>query len=706
MSPSSKRKQSHASDSSDSEEADIETNNLSGRPARKSKNKLMENPPWKQPSSRQVSSSAHRSARKKQRSTDDNSDQLAASANSRSSTRELEDSESDSSDDTSGPKDNSSDEESLSSSSDGEDDDEEGGKDRGKGKVSKSKGGKKQVPAPLKTGPPKSKVNNGTKFKSPDAHIGLINNNDTIVGGASNRRNRNDDSVNEALSNLEIATWSSERGSPALPDRISDPNLAPKSSSTVSPESASHVGSRPNALAISLFDHEANETQEVLTTASKNKAPLAKSKASSDTAGIHSKSKSAPRTTNNDHSRGKSSNNSNTDLRSKKSTKREEKERRERPEFSDSNDEPDNEKTHQPSRSKKSKKRKDHSDDEDDEDNKDDDDENDDEQKHKRSSKVRGKKKRRTRYQTSSDSSSESDRSDTSWPSWMKLKPNTNGGISLKRQKGPIRQLLHGAISYVRRDCIFKTPHPELNDKHLYVEGILLKAAKKISPELVKRLEKDSSFLDKLLPLPSNRISHYRSSYHQVVNEHLSTDYGFSTNGIQLPPSEVQARVSSLKVDFCFVYRMQEGSYVKPMLNCPYQHPLIIRVLHHVLFNSPDGLGNKFADKFTSSIKEDTTPELPIPVVAMAGAAVELGLLSWATGLYIAPSKKITTLSNLYNGHLKFIEGLRIELGPLKLHRLFADLLASARSATYVTTTSSTDALAAAHKVDAANMPE
>ncbi|KAH8101601.1 hypothetical protein BXZ70DRAFT_934095 [Cristinia sonorae] len=640
MSPSSKRKQSHASDSSDSEEADIETNNLSGR---QNQDKLMENP------RQQVSSSAHRSARKKQRSTDDNSDQLAASGSSKRRIlkrrgSEEEDSESDSSDDTSGPKDNSSDEESLSSSSDGEDDDEEGGKDAGRESIEHSqyhsqlaKGGKKQ-----------SKVNNGTKF--------------------NNRRNRNDDSVNEALSNLEVNRHLvSERGSPALPDRISDPNLAPKSSSTVSPESASHVGSRPNALAISLFDHEANETQEVLTTASKVMIRL------------HSAVK-APITP--------------TPICVRRNPPKER--RKSAARYN----------THQPSRSKKSKKRKDHSDDEDDEDNKDDDDENDDEQKHKRSSKVRGKKKRRTRYQTSSDSSSESDRSDTSWPSWMKLKPNTNGGISLKRQKGPIRQLLHGAISYVRRDCIFKTPHPELNDKHLYVEGILLKAAKKISPELVKRLEKDSSFLDKLLPLPSNRISHYRSSYHQVVNEHLSTDYGFSTNGIQLPPSEVQARVSSLKVDFCFVYRMQEGSYVKPMLNCPYQHPLIIRVLHHVLFNSPDGLGNKFADKFTSSIKEDTTPELPIPVVAMAGAAVELGLLSWATGLYIAPSKKITTLSNLYNGHLKFIEGLRIELGPLKLHRLFADLLASARSATYVTTTSSTDALAAAHKVDAANMPE
>ncbi|KAH8091850.1 hypothetical protein BXZ70DRAFT_909705 [Cristinia sonorae] len=216
--------------------------------------------------------------------------------------------------------------------------------------------------------------------------------------------------------------------------------------------------------------------------------------------------------------------------------------------------------------------------------------------------------------------------------------------------------------------------YPEEDDKDAYIEEVLKKVAKGIAPELVDRLRKDSRFCDQLI--------------------------------YQLSADEIKARVELLtdEDEYRFVYCMQAGSYVDPMMHCPYQHPLIIQALHIVL-RSSSGLGNRFADKFTSSIKEDNSPELPIPVVAMVGTAIQLCLLSWATGVYLPPAKNADSSVKLYAGHINFIEGLRVKIGPLKLHRLLANLLASARNASYVAT-KPTNALAAAHKVDAANMPE
>ncbi|KAH8080740.1 hypothetical protein BXZ70DRAFT_1012495 [Cristinia sonorae] len=726
----SKRKRSRSSDSSDSGEESAAGNAIStsNRPSRKSKDKLMENPPWK--AAKQPSSAVQGGSRKKQKTSSDDDRQHTGDGTSKgkgkskgdsekskvnsgksaptrrrilkrrgSDDEESSENESESSEDEFSEDDDSEDESSPSPSGNEDEDEDERRGPINKGSAT-SKGREKHAPTPLKGSSSQS------TSKSPDVAIELFGDEVNAVGPKSRRDGSGGNSATaDVLENdSEIAVWNSERMSPPLPDRISNMKPAAKCPS-VPPVSTSQRRPEDRLFASADSDPAMNNTEEIVATAHKSKAPPPK----------NDKSTSAKKSTNSNRIKSKTPKDTRSGSRQTKVTKREEKEHCERPEFSESDkDEVAEARPRKRSLSEKSKNRE--------REPESGDSDTDNEPSRKRSKKSKHGKKRRGKHASTSDSSD----SDSEWPSWMKLKTNGYGRLNLKEQKSPIRTLIKGAIRQVKTDCIFKTPYPEEDDKDAYIEEVLKKVAKGIAPELVDRLRKDSRFCDQLIYQPSNRLSHYRSRWYTVVEPLLGNAYGFTNlkDGLQLSADEIKARVELLtdEDEYRFVYRMQAGSYVSqvvlllrranittvkvdPMMHCPYQHPLIIQALHIVLFRSSSGLGNRFADKFTSSIKEDNSPELPIPVVAMVGTAIQLCLLSWATGVYLPPAKNADSSVKLYTGHINFIEGLRVKIGPLKLHRLLANLLASARNASYVAT-KPTNALAAAHKVDAANMPE
>ncbi|KAN0093376.1 hypothetical protein V8E55_004160, partial [Tylopilus felleus] len=65
----------------------------------------------------------------------------------------------------------------------------------------------------------------------------------------------------------------------------------------------------------------------------------------------------------------------------------------------------------------------------------------------------------------------------------------------------------------------------------------------------------------------------------------------------------------------------------------PFQHPVILDILHASIFNGPTSLGLKYQDHFVSVLDDhEDEPELPSSLVAFVATSVYSVLADWCTG--------------------------------------------------------------------------
>ncbi|THH14365.1 hypothetical protein EUX98_g9622 [Antrodiella citrinella] len=285
----------------------------------------------------------------------------------------------------------------------------------------------------------------------------------------------------------------------------------------------------------------------------------------------------------------------------------------------------------------------------------------------------------------------------TVWPVWTNLVRNSRNGIGILLQDPRIGAVLRAANKTIEHDCVFVHPYPELNDKSDYTCATIRQHAGVLAPDVLLRMDDDHRYGDLLGTVPANTISQYRSNIACKSAALISQGYGLEG----MHSTEIVTYVAALLREHAFLFALKPGTEVAPILSQPFGHPVIVALLKETLFSTCAHLGHKLFPQFPTV---DSEKEMPVPILAIIGTVIEVGLMAWSSGTHhpIAFTAEGTVL--VYEEVIGFIKYLKDGLTPAQFHRLRANILQASRKSAQTIASSST--VVASHKVDFASMPQ
>ncbi|THH16628.1 hypothetical protein EUX98_g9271 [Antrodiella citrinella] len=275
------------------------------------------------------------------------------------------------------------------------------------------------------------------------------------------------------------------------------------------------------------------------------------------------------------------------------------------------------------------------------------------------------------------------------WPAFTDLSYNKNGKINKLVQSVKMRCFIQECSDWVIHNIAFLNFYPEGKDKYAYLIRLMIKAAEDGEfPIIAIRMRADPVYARDLTHIPSNNVSHYRKNILRAICPLVAAAYNLLTPahpGAQKRTiDEIKARVVALKSKRTYLFALMPGDGVQRIDAKPFEHPMVALALQAAFFSStgPTSIGTEYAHELVSSVESDNDPEIPLPMLAMAGTIISYVLDGWSTGLYNPGKFHVETLAGVYEGTLSFIEVIRSRTNDAKFHRMRVNCLKAARDHT------------------------
>ncbi|PIL31106.1 hypothetical protein GSI_05802 [Ganoderma sinense ZZ0214-1] len=276
--------------------------------------------------------------------------------------------------------------------------------------------------------------------------------------------------------------------------------------------------------------------------------------------------------------------------------------------------------------------------------------------------------------------------------------PATPGGVlSLKEQDAHIQDMIRHTFLRVESNLVFDNGFPDAVGRARFVYEAMQESAKELAYGALDRLlGTDQSFARTLASLPNQRISTFRSNIKKNADSTVGAFYG-----VQQAPG--QAGETADKVEWTFDHL----KYIYPLVlepadkrsaawAKPYQNPAVASMLRSCFFTGATAVGNRDAARFVSSrLDREDELEIPMPMLALVGAAIHASLSEWRTGIHKKGTFSADSFLDAYTEHVTLLTGIKAQ-NPrayhTMMHRLYCE--ASGVLAPAANVASASDALA------------
>ncbi|KAI0702729.1 hypothetical protein C8Q76DRAFT_632476, partial [Earliella scabrosa] len=233
----------------------------------------------------------------------------------------------------------------------------------------------------------------------------------------------------------------------------------------------------------------------------------------------------------------------------------------------------------------------------------------------------------------------------------------------LNAQHPHIQATLRRAFDFIELHLVFNNAFPDTLVRSQFVKTAIVESAQHLGfTGLVERLNGDTDgvFMRALAPLPNQRISTFRGSVKKIADAHV------------VPYYKLTAGNSEILMQSLFEYM----AYIYPGV---FNHDIFASIVKQCFFTGPHSLGVCFPDRFTSSLAlHPDQKEIPIPMLALIGAAVHASLTEWKAGVHKSIPFSADSYLDAYNEHTLLLDGIKAN----KLHafhKLMHQLYLSAR---------------------------
>ncbi|KAH8100147.1 hypothetical protein BXZ70DRAFT_1065199 [Cristinia sonorae] len=262
-----------------------------------------------------------------------------------------------------------------------------------------------------------------------------------------------------------------------------------------------------------------------------------------------------------------------------------------------------------------------------------------------------------------------------------------DGRLNMGEQTEEIQASLTRAVEHLVYTLTYVSPLPESQaaTKKQALAAIIVRVTD--DQAIVERIEMDRRFCNLMVAVLSSRVSLFRKSIKDITVGCIAVGYGLvGRHGKKLPTHQVQAIVQSLLGyesryrRFTFDLEDSEGSLPKAIRSRPYRHHLFAEILAKAYFATGTSIGNQYPQELKSSW--DAKPyedEIPIPMLGMVAASLHAILMCWNSGRYIATNFSADFIAGLYTEHVSALELLKKKAGDAKFHKLRSGILKTIR---------------------------
>ncbi|PIL28579.1 hypothetical protein GSI_08620 [Ganoderma sinense ZZ0214-1] len=282
------------------------------------------------------------------------------------------------------------------------------------------------------------------------------------------------------------------------------------------------------------------------------------------------------------------------------------------------------------------------------------------------------------------------------------IPPTQPGGtLQLMVQEEAIRNTVRQAIADLDRYLAFENAFPDAITRSRVIADLLVSAAGLQDLNgLQERLKTDPDFTRTLSALPKQRMSTFRGAIKKLADSQVPAFCA-------LTPGECKDKVEWLFFHLAYIYPFTYTDDKKTISwSAPNKGPIVRHLLHLAFCNGPTSIAAKNPDRFKSSMQQmpqADEKEMPMPMVALVGAAIHASLSEWRTGVHKPMAFSADAFADAYNEHITLLTGIKnknIRGYHAMMHRLYRE----ATGITPPTAAATAPGGTALEQVDFANM--
>ncbi|TBU41222.1 hypothetical protein BD309DRAFT_868740 [Dichomitus squalens] len=272
---------------------------------------------------------------------------------------------------------------------------------------------------------------------------------------------------------------------------------------------------------------------------------------------------------------------------------------------------------------------------------------------------------------------------------------NPGAALALQCQHTDIRETVRHSRVEIEAFIVFIHAFPDTMGRTRFVSDALINSAGELGlPGLRERLQNDPEFTHTLSALPRQRISSFRGQMKKCAETHIVPQFG-------LVQGECEAKVEFLFDHMAYVYpcvydaKKQSVTWAQP-----YGGPIVAALARHIAWTGPSAIAVRNPLQFTSSIHDSpqvNEKEIPMPMLALIGAAIHAALTEWKTGIHKPSSFSADAYADAYNEHLTLLRGIKeknLHGYHRMTHRIFLAASGTAPAIPAAPTNAAADALA------------
>ncbi|THU96677.1 hypothetical protein K435DRAFT_858308 [Dendrothele bispora CBS 962.96] len=277
------------------------------------------------------------------------------------------------------------------------------------------------------------------------------------------------------------------------------------------------------------------------------------------------------------------------------------------------------------------------------------------------------------------------------WPqdTHMVLPDPGQRALSKQRQSPTVQAVLNEAILLTNGLFLFGNAFADGKEQLANCTlGLKTACSNLKQQQILHRIEQQ--FLIAYLVQIFGRVGHMRGEVKKVACSIVEGMYDLMKLTVDERATLVKGLLDCLTYIFPLGNPRDPNSWRK---NEPYRHPAIIMVLQKAFFKGPKSIGVRYHDNFTSISQKDTSKEIPIAMLALAGVAIFAALKEWSSGFQVEEDFSAADFAEEYENHVNMLN-LKIlrpdKSGREKYHALMAHLFreSNRRSGTATSNTS------------------
>ncbi|CAL1716639.1 unnamed protein product [Somion occarium] len=233
------------------------------------------------------------------------------------------------------------------------------------------------------------------------------------------------------------------------------------------------------------------------------------------------------------------------------------------------------------------------------------------------------------------------------------LPTRSNSALSIKAQSDEVEHVLHRAIDICISKLFFKTAFSLLRDKKRDNRSALIQAARDCGDrEIEQRLKDDKRYAMWMATVPNARANVLKTRMMNAATRSVVELYGLEISDVDACKARV-AFLTSRTPEYPFIFP-EDPQSGKLLVDKPFLHPLIIRVLSHsqTLSEAVQRLLPEF------SPMKGSEPEIPSSLLALASSAAYCALMEWENGTRSSMTFNKKLAASVYQDNLATLSKL------------------------------------------------